>query len=241
MSRPVFITGTDTGVGKTFVTGGICLLARRAKLRVGVMKPVETGCTPHRGKLLPADATLLSTQAGDADSLDDVCPYRFEAPISPETAALQAGVDIEFSRIAGHFKKIAGGKDLTLVEGAGGILVPLSRKKNMADLAKHLKCRVLLVVGDRLGMINHALLSISEIKRRRLPLAGIVLNRVVPPDSGDESLKTNAQDLARHTDVPIFGTLPWLPEGPGLLKPFRYRKLLEDHLDSQALLAALRK
>lgn len=240
MSRPVFITGTDTGVGKSFVTGGLCLLARKAKLRVGAMKPVETGCTPHRGKLLPADGALLATCAGDPDSLDDVCPYRFEPPISPETAARQAGVKIEFSKIADHYKKIARDKDLVLIEGAGGIHVPLTEKKYMADLAKHLKCKVLLVVGDRLGMINHALLSLSEIQRRKLPLAGIVLNRVVPPDGDDFSLETNAKDLARHTKVPIFGTLPWLPEGPSLLKPYHYRKLFEDHLDSAALMAALR-
>ena len=239
MSRPIFVTGTDTGVGKTFVSGGVLLLARKEKLRVGAMKPVETGCTPHRGKLLPADAALLSTCAGDPDSLDDVCPYRFEPPISPETAALKAGVKIDFKKIADHYKEIARDKDLVLVEGAGGISVPLTGKKYMADLAKHLKCKVLLVVGDRLGMINHALLSIAEIRRHKLPLAGIVLNRVVPPE-GDASLDTNAADLARHAGAPIFGTMPWLPDGPSLLKPYHYRKLFEDNLDTAALFKALR-
>ncbi len=242
MPRSFFITGTDTGVGKTFVGGGVCLLARKARLRIGVMKPIETGCSEIRGKFLPADAALLSTCADEPeDSLDDICPYRFAPPLSPETAARQAGVQVDFGKIKKHLEVIAKDKDLLLVEGAGGLLVPITSNKNMADLAAYLKCRVLLVVGSRLGCLNHALLTLNELSRRKLPVAGIIFNQIVPPGGDDKSLDTNAQDLARHTKAPIFGTLPYLPEGPKLLKPYAYRKIFEDHLDAAALLAALRK
>ncbi|MEW6778169.1 MAG: dethiobiotin synthase, partial [Bdellovibrionota bacterium] len=241
MPRPTFITGTDTGVGKTFVGGGICLLARKARLRIGVMKPVETGCKEHRGKLLPADAAFLSTHAEEPeDSLDDICPYRFAPPISPETAAREAGVKIDLGKIRGHFEKIASGKDLVIVEGAGGLLAPISEKETMADMAKALKAQVLVVVGSKLGCINHALLTLSELERRKLSVAGLILNEA-SRSQNDFSLATNAKDLARHTRAPIFGTLPPAPESPEVIKPFAYRKHFEDHLDTAALLAALQR
>lgn len=231
--RPVFVTGTDTGIGKSFVTGGICRLAHAEGLRVGVMKPVETGCDPD-----PEDALFLAEQAGNPDPLEDVCIYRFAPPISPETAARQAGVQIEFERITTALKRVRREKDLVLVEGAGGLLVPLDERRKMADLAAEIGGRVLLVVGSRLGMINHALLTISETRRRGLELVGIVINQVVPSSSGDRSLETNVEDLGRHTDERIFGALPYVSGRP--LEFGTYTALMRENLDARALLEALR-
>ena len=207
--RGLFITGTDTGVGKTFVGCGLAALLSSKGKRVGVLKPVETGCELRDGQLCPEDVLRLRRFAGSSDALDLVCPYRFGPPLAPAVAAEMAGVRIEKERIVACYGQIAARHDATLVEGAGGLLVPLAGRYTFADLARDLGIPVLVVVGSRLGAINHALLTLRCAASTGLTVVGYILNQPVPAD--DLAVRTNRLALAGLTDTPCLGSLPFFP------------------------------
>src|SRR5574337_462228 len=138
MSRSYFITGTDTNVGKTFIASLLAKLLKDKGMDVGVMKPVETGCGIVDGSLAPQDALALKAASGSTDPLDTINPYRFSEPVAPDIASEISGVTIDFNRIKDCYKQIAGAHGVTLVEGAGGLLAPLTPDKTMADLAAFL-------------------------------------------------------------------------------------------------------
>lgn len=207
--KGLLITGTDTGVGKTVVGCGlVAALTARGK-RVGVLKPTETGCAVRNGILYPEDAARLAAFARTPLSLEEICPYRFAPPLAPSVAAEQADVQIEPQRLRAVFQRIAARHDITLVEGAGGLLVPLTGRYTFADLARDLDVSLMVVVGSKLGALNHALLTFHCIRTLSLPLSGYVLNH--PSSILDPAVRTNAQTLARLTDVPCRGILPFLP------------------------------
>jgi dethiobiotin synthetase len=174
--KGIFITGTDTGVGKTYVARGIARTLTRGGIDVGVMKPAETGCRRRSGQLIPSDAISLMKSTGVRDSLDLINPYRFSKPLAPSVAAELAGKSIDPARIINFFLRISKRHDFTIVEGAGGIMVPLSVNYLYLDLAKSLGLPVLIVSRPGLGTINHTLLTISALKKRRLQIAGVVMN-----------------------------------------------------------------
>lgn len=205
----LFITGTDTGVGKTFVTGGLAALLSARGRRVGVMKPVETGCEVRDHALYPADAERLRRSSGTALPVDVVCPYRFPPPVAPEVAAAIAGVRIDPAEILAGYRRIAGAHEITLVEGAGGLLVPLAARYTFADLARDLGLPLLVVVGSRLGAINHTLLTLHCAGSVGLAIRGYILNHPAP--ALDLAARENGPALARATDVPCLGRLPFLP------------------------------
>ncbi len=204
----LFITGTDTGIGKTLVGCGIAAALTAQGKRVGVLKPAETGCDRRDGALYPDDALRLAAYAQSALPLETVCPYRFSPPVAPSVAAEQAGVTVRPDRIVEVFQSIAGQHEVTLVEGAGGLLVPLVGRYSFADLARDLGIPVLIVVGSKLGALNHTLLTLHCIETRGLPLAGYILNH--PTRTADDAIKTNAATLAGLTDAPCRGIIPHL-------------------------------
>ena len=176
--KGLFVTGTDTGVGKTEVAAALARLLVERGVPVKVRKPVESGCPERDGRLFPQDAARLKEAARSRETIETVCPYPLKAAISPERAARLEGkvialADLERACLAG-----VGDGDFLLVEGAGGLLSPLARDGLVADLAARLRLPVLLVVADRLGCINHALLSAEACAARHLTLAAVVLNRV---------------------------------------------------------------
>lgn len=175
--RGLFVTGTDTGVGKTRVAVALIHALRARGLRVAAMKPVSAGSAP--GELNEDVAALLRAANVDAD-LRDVNPYAFAEPIAPHIAAEQAGVRIELDVIADAYGRLAAAADVVVVEGAGGWRVPLNERDDMADLAQRLGLPVVLVVGLRLGCLNHALLTAESIAHRQLPWAGWAGNHVDP-------------------------------------------------------------
>jgi dethiobiotin synthetase len=175
--RGLFVTGTDTGVGKTRVAVALIHALRARGLRVAAMKPVSAGSAP--GELNPDVAALLRAANVDAD-LRDVNPYAFAEPVAPHIAAERAGVRIELDVIAAAYGRLAAAADVVVVEGAGGWRVPLNECDDMADLAQRLGLPVVLVVGLRLGGLNHALLTAESIAHRTLPWAGWVGNHVDP-------------------------------------------------------------
>jgi dethiobiotin synthetase len=176
-ARGVFVTGTDTGVGKTRVAVALVHALRARGLRVAVMKPVSAGSAAGE---LNEDVVALLQAANVAADVRDVNPYAFAPAIAPHLAAQQAGVRIELDSIAAAYARLAAKADVVVVEGAGGWRVPLNEREDMADLAQRLELPVLLVVGLRLGCLNHALLTAESIANRRLPWAGWVGNHIDP-------------------------------------------------------------
>ena len=215
----LFVTGTDTGIGKTLVTTALAAALVARGRRVGVVKPVETGCRWEDDGLVPEDALTLAAAAHDPAPLESVCPYRLPDPLAPALAAERAGVTIDVEGLATHLRRRATTVDVLLVEGAGGLLVPLTRHESFADLALRLGAQVLVVVGSRLGAINHALLTFEALARRSIALAGYVVNRLGP--SNDLAVETNDELLRSLTAVPCLGTLPWTPDAAELLAALR--------------------
>ena len=193
--KGLFITGTDTGVGKTLV--GAALAARLAAQgqRVRVRKPVESGC---QGRF-PVDAATLAEAAGLGEPLNQICPWPLAAPLSPERASLLEGVTLNETDLVGACRAGVEAGDFLLVEGAGGFLSPLAPGVRNAELATALGLPVLLVVMDRLGCLNHAQLTVEAITTRHLTLAGVVLNHCSP----DRPASTQS-DLGRWLNCPIY-------------------------------------
>jgi len=174
--KGIFITGTDTGVGKTYVAKGIARTLTRGGIDVGVMKPAETGCRKRFGQLIPSDASSLMKTTGVRDALDLVNPYRFSKPLAPSVASELAGKTISPAGIVNSFQVLSRRHDFMIVEGAGGIMVPLSGNYLYLDLAAALRLPIVVVARPGLGTINHTLLTISALKKRRLQVAGFVMN-----------------------------------------------------------------
>lgn len=219
-----FVTGTDTGVGKTAVTAALLYGLRQQGLRVAAMKPVASGSEPLTEGLRNDDALQLQAQCSGAVAYEQINPYAFEAPIAPHVAARDAGVEISLALVRERFLALAKQADCVLVEGVGGFEVPLSEVETTADMARMLDLPVILVVAMRLGCLNHALLTSAAIQRAGLPLAGWVANCIEPDMARmQESIDTLRLRLA----APLLGVIPSLPDPqPAALMPF---------LDSAAL------
>lgn len=178
MMRGVFITASDTGVGKTHIGTALARLLTQRGLRVCPRKPVESGCVRDADGLLPRDAVALREAAGSGEPLERVCRYRLEAPLSPERAAALEGLPLSLDRLLVACRTGVTSADFLLVEGAGGFCSPLAADGLNADLAVALGLPVVLVTADRLGALHQALVAAEAIERRGLPLAGVVLNRL---------------------------------------------------------------
>lgn len=222
MTRGVFITGTDTGVGKTRVGMALAHLLTGRGLRVRVRKPVESGClVGPGGELHPQDAMALSQAAGQTESLDRVCPYRLMAALSPERAAALEGTALTLGDLYTACRTDVGDDDFLLVEGAGGFYAPIAHGALNADLAGGLGLPVLVVAADRLGTLNHTLLTIEAIRMRGLALAGVVLSQPLPQT---DPQMDNAADLERWLQRPVLrlphgsdaGADAWQREAAGL-------------------------
>lgn len=204
-ARGLFVTGTDTGVGKTRVAVALIHALRARGLRVAAMKPVSAGAGPGR---LNEDVAALRAASNVDVALQDMNPYAFDPPIAPHIAAELAGVAIDLDRIAEAYARLAATADVVVVEGAGGWRVPLSMESDMADLAERLGLPVVLVVGMRLGCLNHACLTAEAIGARGLPLAGWIANRIDPAmPFADE----NRAALSARLPAPCLGTQPYAP------------------------------
>jgi len=204
----LFVTGTDTGVGKTVVSLALMALLQAKGYSVAAMKPVASGCTRHSGRLVNDDARRLQVQADPALPYDDVNPYAFEPAIAPHLAAAEVARPIALEVIAGAYTRLSDRADLTVVEGVGGWLVPLNGRQTVADLALRLGLPVLLVVGIRLGCLNHALLSARSIDGHGTRLAGWVANHVAPDT---ERAAENVASLQARIEAPLLGEVPWRP------------------------------
>lgn len=207
--RGLFVTGTDTGVGKTLVACALLAGLRRAGFRTAAMKPVASGSEWTSRGLRNEDATRLAAQADCRLPYEFLNPYVFQPPVAPHIAAREAGVRLEMDHLLATYHRIAAkGADFCVVEGAGGWLVPLNEEQTLADLVVELDLPVMLVVGMRLGCLNHALLTAESIQARGVRLAGWVANQIEPDVS---RLEANIETLRRRLPAPLLGTIRYRP------------------------------
>lgn len=211
MTRIVFVTGTDTGVGKTLVTAALCLALRQRGRRALAMKPVAAGCTLRDGRRVNEDALCFAALAPPDLPYESLNPVALAEPIAPHVAAAREGRTLTIAPLAAAVRAQCGPSlDVLLVEGAGGWLVPLNETESLADLAAELGAGVVLVVGQRLGCINHALLTAAAIDASGCALLGWIASAIDPSmDAAAENLQT----LDARLPAPRLGAVPWL--GPG--------------------------
>lgn len=201
----LFITGTDTGVGKTFATATLLHAMTTLGLRAAAMKPIAAGADLIDGRWINEDVAILGAAANVVVPAELVTPYLFREPLAPHIAADRKGVHIEIPRIVDAYEQLARLAEWTLVEGVGGFRVPLDDQRDTADLAVALGLPVVLVVGMRLGCLNHALLTAEAIAARNLKLAGWIANRIDPDMAAfDENLAA----LNSRLTAPCLAVLP---------------------------------
>jgi dethiobiotin synthetase len=217
-AKGIFITGTDTGVGKTHITAILAVALRQRELRVGVMKPVETGCPMENGQLQPLDSLFLRQISGCTAPQELVTPYTFAEPLAPALAAQHAEQNIDLDHIGECYEQLVNEHDIVLVEGAGGLLVPLTRDTYFLDLAARLELPILVVARNMLGTINHTTLTVT-VAKQRCQVSGIVLNTLIA-GAQDQSQASNAEALRLWGGAPLLGEVSYMPDITleGLLK-----------------------
>ncbi|HYD94006.1 MAG TPA: dethiobiotin synthase [Noviherbaspirillum sp.] len=219
-----FITGTDTEIGKTLVSCALLHALARQGVRAAAMKPVAAGAEWRDGAWHNEDADLLAAAAGIALPVELTTPYLLRDAAAPHIAAAQEGIAIDIAHILDCYGRVASAADAVVVEGVGGFRVPLSAQADTADLAQQLRLPVVLVVGMRLGCLNHALLTADAIAARGLALAGWVANVV---DPGMRYGVDNVEALSARLPAPLLGTIPRLSSP--------LPALAADHLDFSSL------
>jgi len=205
MANGIFITGTDTGVGKTIFSAALAKLLKDKGVNVGVMKPVTTGCNELEGRLVSADAELLAWSAGIQVS-PEIAPYLLKEPIAPSAAAEMEHTKIEFSRIVAAYHRLSEEHDFVIVEGAGGLMVPLAGGLLVADLVKLLALPLLVVARPGLGTVNHTILTCFVARELGLDIRGTVINNF--PDYPDSAESTAPHLIDSLSGVPLLARLP---------------------------------
>lgn len=230
----MFIAGTDTGVGKTIVTAAVATALHAQGIDTGVMKPIATGVRASGNA--PSDTDWLREVTGVPDAADLVTPYRFHVPAAPLVAAAQAGRSIDPGRITEVFQTLAARHGFLVVEGIGGVLVPITPDFFVADLAKQLGLPVLVVARARLGSINHTLMTLECLRNRGVTVCGLIFNHPSLPQAGPDESDT-VPTIRRFSGLSSFGELPYCEGLPAAWTQHRDR--LVASLDAQGLLAAL--
>lgn len=234
MAKAFFVTGTATGVGKTTVACALSAYFSVArKLDVGVMKPFEPGLELQGKDSLPWDSISLKEASGSQDDLALINPYSFEANVSPDGAAEMEHVWIDLENLDRIYERILKGHEITVVEGAGGVLTPLQRGFFVADLIKRWRLPVIVVTRLGIGTVNQTLLTCRFLKSEGIEVIGVILNDL--EGKHDTSARANPDILARYLDAPLLGVYPHRKQkGP----PDReaLARVVEKHLDIKRIL-----
>lgn len=219
MNHGIFITGTDTGVGKTLVGAALALHLKKRGRSVGVMKPIETGCS--KGKESRSDAARLRSIIESEEPLGAVCPYTYELPVAPLTAAQLSKQPINPDTIRKIYRLLSSRYECMVVEGVGGVHVPITKSDNVMDLVKRLRLPVVVVGRSGLGGINHALLTIEALRREKIRTIALVLNRTEPVRSAIARVQERSTTaiLRKQAGVPVLGPLPYESGMPGRFRP----------------------
>jgi len=219
MNHGIFITGTDTGVGKTLVAAALVLHLKKRGLSIGVMKPIETGCSA--GKESRSDAARLRSIIESEEPFGAICVYSFELPVAPLTAAQLSNQPINLDTIRKIYRLLSSRYECIVVEGVGGVHVPITQHNNVMDLVKQLRLPVVVVGRSGLGGINHALLTIEALRRQKIRIIALVLNRTEPVRSVIARVqeRSTMAILRKRAGVPVLGPLPYESGMPGRFRP----------------------
>ena len=210
------MTGTDTSVGKTVVAGAITDWFRRRSFRVAVCKPVATGCVRRREGLVSEDAEFLAHCAEARFPLDVICPQRYAQPLAPAVAAERSGRPLDWEAIDRAIAAMARESDVMVVEGVGGLMVPMDSKHTLRDAASWLGAPALVVARPSLGTINHTLLTVGALREAKIPVAGTVINRY-PAENASIAEETNPRAIERWGKTQVLCVIPDEPlSGPQL-------------------------
>ena len=206
-ARGLFVTGTDTEVGKTVIAGGIARILKEQGQRVGVFKPIASGCRIDRQGLVSQDAEFLAHCADSQEPLEQICPVRYREPLAPEVAVQRGARPIDLKSVQTYYNRLVADKDVVIVEGIGGLLVPLAKGFSVADLAAQMGLPLLIVAKPGLGTINHTLLTVEVARSRGLRLAGVVINSYVA-DTASLAEETNPAAIERASGLKVLAIVP---------------------------------
>lgn len=210
----LFITGTDTGIGKTVITGAIARHLRLRGRRVAVSKPIASGCVRRREGLVSEDAEYIAHCADTPHPLDIVCPQRFEEPLAPAVAAARAGEVVDWPAVERSLDVMTADADCILVEGAGGIMVPLDETATVLDLIVWCGLPTVVVARPNLGTINHTVLTVHRLRDAGVTVAGVVINRY-PADGAGVAEETSPRWIERLARTQVLCLVPEVPQiGP---------------------------
>lgn len=204
----VFVTGTDTDIGKTVVTAGLAAVMQSLGYKAGVYKPFQSGAEEKNGFLISPDLSYVKKLDFYVETL---CTYLLKAPTAPSIAAEIDNVNINLSTVQREFQTLKQSCEVVLVEGAGGLMVPVKKDKLMLDVAKMLDIPIIIVARPDLGTINHTLLTINQAKASGLDIAGVIINRY-PQGTDDIAIKTAPRLIEEYSDVNILGIIPEIPD-----------------------------
>ncbi len=208
-ARGLFVTGTDTAVGKTLVAGAIARYLRRSGVLVDVFKPVASGCRTVSGNLVSEDAEFLAACADSRRTLDEINPVRYTMPLAPNVAAEREGRPVDLDAIFDGYRRIAASGGPVIVEGVGGLLCPITDDFWVIHLAVMMKLPLVVVARSGLGTINHTLLTLHAARSAGLTVAGVVMNRCEPGSAGeDPSVMTNPKQIADRGQVKVLALVP---------------------------------
>jgi dethiobiotin synthetase len=235
--KGLFITATDTDVGKTFVTGLLAKALLNKEISTGIFKPIATGCTKDKNNnLVSEDAVFLKKITGLDYNLDEITPIKFKPPLAPLAATMETGIDINLNSIFEHLKQLEQKYDKVLIEGIGGLMVPIKHKYLVLDLIEQINYPVIIVARPNLGTINHTLLTCEVLKQRNINIKGIIINNSAKSEIAssleaprndtasvitdkakqliknhtDISIKTNKQIIEQESGIKILGEIPYI-------------------------------
>jgi dethiobiotin synthetase len=232
LSKGIFMTATGTDIGKTVITAGLALALREVGYRVGVMKPVQSGHQLHSAE---SDGMRLKGWTGIDEPVEEIVAYSFPHPVAPQLAAQWAQVTIEEAYIFDKLLPLQQKYDVVLVEGAGGLMVPLRKNYSIADLAKAIDWPLLIVTHPLLGTVNQTVLTILTARQYGLHPVGVIFNGLRETDQ-DPSIPHNRHLIEQMTEVPVLGSIPWLGE------PFssvRLQQMIQEQIDLSYLITLL--
>jgi len=235
VSKGLLVVGTDTGVGKTLVCAGLTLALRRAGVQAGYLKPVASGCLPTREGPASPDAALVARLAGLREKPSELSPVCLAAPLAPLAAARAEGVTVEMGPVLAACQELMQARAFTVLEGVGGLLVPLAPGATLLDLAVGLGLPVLVVGRPGLGTVNHTLLTIEALRGRGLTVPGFAFSAAAPLPDDDLSMAGNPALVSEFCGAPFLGALPYLGPEEQLSAQTLHRAVRE-HLDLEPVL-----
>jgi dethiobiotin synthetase len=234
----IFIAGTDTEVGKTLIAAGLAVALQDQGIDVGVMKPLESGAPSFESTPIPRDAFYLKEIADIQDDLELINPYCFQAPLAPGVAAEREGVEVDLQRIKSAYEELKGRHQFMVVEGVGGLLVPIAKGTLLPELIKLLDLPLLVVARSALGTINHTLLTLSYCQGEGLNVVGMVINKSTP--DADPAEASNPHLIAQFSRTPVWGPFPYLRDYVGVKGNRDFlAQLFTQHIDMEGFIKRL--